>query len=59
MSRLNYELQKAWKNTGMADTYGTVNRKRIATIMAWDHPEKQEITAKVLKHLKNHRKSVL
>ena len=56
VSRLNYELCKAWKRTGMLSKYGPVNatknRKRIATLMARDHPEMQEVTAKVLKHSK-------
>ena len=46
----------AWKATGMESKYGrycsTYNRKLIATIMARDHPEMQEVTAKVLKHSK-------
>ena len=57
VSRLICEVIKAWTNTGMAEKYGhvyaTANRKRIATIMSRDHPEKQEITATVLKQVYN------
>ena len=46
VSRLNYELNKALANTGMEAKYGyingTLNRKRIATIMVLKHSKRSE-----------------
>lgn len=48
------EFRSIWKSTGMYEKYGvynsTRNRKRVATVMAENHPKLSESVAKQLCH---------
>lgn len=54
VSRLNYEFQGVWRETGMLKKSGkfncTDNRKRIASVLGQGYPGMREQIAKQLKH---------